>query len=147
LRLREEHECGDIEPGRNIRGDNGVVQPREFGRSRRPRFGRQGVSAREKIPHYSGRGVRLRRSKSPAGDSLLPDGQRVGDEERVALRKGSTAGLCRGVGPSGGGAAVWHRPADSSEDAGLLGIPAEEAASAPEARPVHGHHRPYPGRK
>src|SRR6266576_3015825 len=73
--------------------------------------------------------------------------QGLGDEERGALCSGSLCGSDRGSEPAGSGAAFWHRSADGSEDAGVFstaGIPAEPAAGASEARPVHRDHRPDP---
>jgi hypothetical protein len=69
---------------------------------------RADVSAGEKIPHWTGRFVRLRRSNNPAADSSLPYGQRVGDEERGFVW---TRSLCRSAGrsePSGGGSPLRH---------------------------------------
>src|SRR5882762_1091214 len=74
--------------------------------------------------------------------------QGSGDEGRGALWAGSLRGTDRGSEPAGSGAAVWDRPADIIQDAGVLGsagLPAEQAASASKARPVHQDHRRYPG--
>src|SRR5271166_5266028 len=61
------------------------------------------------------------------------------DERRGTVRAGAASGVCGGDEPAGGGAAVWDRPADGSEDAGVLGaagIPAEPATGAAEAGSV-----------
>src|SRR3984893_17573845 len=47
--------------------------------------------------------------------------QGSGDEGRGALWAGSLRGTDRGSEPAGSGAAVWDRPADSIQDAGVLG--------------------------
>ena len=64
------------------------------------------------------------------------------------LCSGSLRGSNRGREPPGSGAALWDRPADGSEDAGVFGaawLPAEPAPGAPEAGSVHRDHRQYPG--
>src|SRR5437870_3080340 len=70
-----------------------------------------------------------------------------GDEGGGPLWAGSLCGTDRGPEPTGSGAAVWDRPADSSQDAGVLGstgVPAEATTGASEARPIHRDHRAYP---
>jgi hypothetical protein len=53
---------------------------------------RKRVSAGAKIPHGSGRGVRLRRSKNPAAEGHCRKRQGPGDEGRGALCSGSLCG-------------------------------------------------------
>jgi hypothetical protein len=87
---------------------------------------------------------RLPHGTAPADEKR----QGPGDEGRGALCSGSFCGSDWGAEPAGSGAALWDRPADGCEDAGVFGaarVPAEPAAGASEARPVHGGHRPDPG--
>ena len=52
-----------------------------------------------------------------------------------------------GLEAAGSGAALWDRPAEGSEDAGVFGaarVPAEPAADAPKAGSVHRDHRQPP---
>src|SRR5271167_3608556 len=70
------------------------------------------------------------------------------DERRGTVRAGAASGVCGGDEPAGSGAAVWDRPANGSENAGVLGaagIPAEPATGAAEAGSVRRYHRPDPG--
>src|SRR5271166_5587951 len=58
------------------------------------------------------------------------------DERRGTVWAGAASSVCGGAEPEGGGAAIWDRPANGGEDAGVLGtagIPAESAACAAEA--------------
>src|SRR6267143_663590 len=70
------------------------------------------------------------------------------DEAGGTIRAGSTSGVRGGEEPAGSGAALWDRPADGGEDAGVLGaarVSAEPAAGAAQAGSVCWDHRADPG--
>jgi hypothetical protein len=86
-----------------------------------------------------------RRSKNPAAGGPCRRATGAGDEGRGALCLGSLCGSDRGREPAGSGAALWDRPADGSEDAGVFGaarVPAEPAAGA--LWPYREHQIPLP---
>src|SRR5262249_22322895 len=88
-------------------------------------------------------GVKIRQQMAFVGERQGP-----GDEGRGAICSGSLCGSDRGGEPAGSGAAVWDRPANGSEDAGVFGatrVPAEAAAGASEAGSVYRDHRRDPG--
>jgi transposase len=71
----------------------------------------------------------------------LAEWPRAGDEGGGALWAGSLRGSDRGTEPTGSGAAVWDRPADSSQDAGVFGsarVPAEATTARPKLDPFTG---------
>jgi len=81
---------------------------------------------------------RLHRSKNPAAMAHLPMSGRGGrrDEAGGTIRAGSTSSVRGEAEPAGSGAALWDRPADGGEDAGVLSaarVSAEPAAGAAEA--------------
>ena len=53
--------------------------------------------------------------------AFVGERQGPGDEGRGALCSGSLCGSDRGREPAGSGAALWDRPADGSQDAGVFG--------------------------
>src|ERR1700724_711453 len=67
------------------------------------------------------------------------------DEAGGTIRAGTTSGVRGGDEPAGSGAAIWDRPADGGEDAGVLGtarVSAEPAAGAAEAGRIHESQEP-----
>ena len=108
-------------------------------------------SGGEKLPHGSGWVVRLRRREIGAPTGGFPSPlwtEGVGDEGCGSVCAGSARLPCGGDEPAAGGAGVRHRPEDGGEDAALFGaagLPAQQAAGAPQARWVHRRHRPDPG--
>src|ERR1700732_3937253 len=101
-------------------------------------------------PSRSSRIDRLRRSKNPAAIAHLPWSGRGGrrDEAGGTIRAGATSGVRGGDEPAGGGAAIWTRPTDGGEDAGVLGtarVSAEQAAGAAQAGSICRDHRPDSG--
>src|SRR3712207_6084354 len=100
-------------------------------------------SGGEKLPHGSGRVVRLRRREIGAPTGGFPSllwTEGVGDEGGGSVCAGSACLPCGGDEPAAGGAAVRDRPEDGGEDAALLGaagLPAQQAAGAAQAGWVH----------
>src|SRR5271163_551988 len=87
--------------------------------------------------------VRAPVQKSGSRRSSAKMGRGRRDERRGTVRAGAASSVCGGAEPEGGGAAIWDRPANGGEDAGLLGaagIPAESAAGAAEAGSVPRDH-------
>src|SRR5271156_6466776 len=93
----------------------------------------------------------IERRGSPAGSEQKSGSRRSSakmgrgrrDERRGTVRAGAASSVCGGAEPEGGGAAIWDRPANGGEDAGVLGaagIPAESAAGAAEAGSVPRDH-------
>src|SRR5216684_3744173 len=81
--------------------------------------------------------------KSGSRRSSAKMGRGRREERRGTVRAGAASGVCGGDEPAGSGAAVWDRPANGGEDAGVLGaagIPAESAACAAEAGSVPRDH-------